>query len=111
MKDSEIQRIVENMRRNEAKKPLKQPISGSKKPKKLGDSGLLKIIKILENIETNTRRLLLLAEADEDLHAEDLGGPGEELQGALERLDTAPSIIPCDEDRGDEERRRPSNLE
>jgi hypothetical protein len=45
-------------------------------------------------------------EVDSEAVDVDVGGPNPELGEALEGLDTAPSIVLGDEDRGDEERRR-----
>jgi hypothetical protein len=67
---------------------------------------LKNILKTLEKIEENTRRLLLLAEVDTLDPIEVEGGSGEQLREALERLDLerfndTPSIV-----EGDEEQRR-----
>jgi hypothetical protein len=67
---------------------------------------LKRILKALENIETNTRRMLLLIESDVDTVVDGEGGPGEELGEALKRLDGTPNIVLGDEDLGNEERRR-----
>jgi hypothetical protein len=60
----------------------------------LKKSDILKIIEILENIEANTRRLLILAELDAEDVAEGAEGGDEDLLGeALDRLEASPADV------------------
>lgn len=54
---------------------------------------LKRILKALENIETNTRRMLLLMEVDVDVGGEAGGGPGGKLMEALEALNAVPAEV------------------
>jgi hypothetical protein len=57
----------------------------------LKKSDILKIIEILENIEANTRRLLMLVELDGEDVVEGAEGGDEDLLGeALSRLEASP---------------------